>query len=150
MRAITVRQPYARAIAIGRKTVENRGRHAGYRGEIAIHAARTVHRVGDRDSRIIQLFGKDASIGVPLGAIVAVADLVDCHQAYVLHPTDASCCWPWGDQSFNGGSAFHLVLRDVRMLPEPVPCRGALPIGWTVSADVEEQVRPQLAGAVTR
>lgn len=149
MRAITVRPPWSGFIAAGVKTVENRGRNVAYRGEIAIHGGRAVDSGAYNDPRVQEAFDAVTSANAARGAIVAVAELVDCHDAEQPHPADATCCWPWGDRRYGDGPAWHLVLRDVRMVPEPVSCRGALPIGWTVPADVEAQVRAQLAGVVT-
>jgi hypothetical protein len=48
---------------------------------------------------------------LPTEAAVAVAVLVDCHQAA------GACCAPWGSTS---ASFFHLVLDDIRPLRAPV------------------------------
>lgn len=95
VRAITVRQPWAQCIAIEAKTVENRGRPTSYRGEVAIHAGATRDAAGDRDSRVVSLWGRDPSIGLPFRAVVAVAQLTDCHAA-VRRLDGTSCCGPWG------------------------------------------------------
>jgi hypothetical protein len=141
MKAITVRQPWARAIAVGAKNVENRGRATAYRGEIAIHAGKTPSLAGDEDLRVLRQFGPDPRVGAPVGAVVAVADLVGCHE------TRKGCTWschPWGEFEYNGKPAFHLVLADVRALPRPVHVRGSLQVPWTLPAEVAEQVRVQL------
>lgn len=145
MRSITVRQPWTSAIALGEKTIENRGRNTSLRGEIAIHAGLALDYVGADDPRVIRVLGSEPLADAVTGAIIAVAELIDCHEAETPIPAGATCCWPWGERH-NNGRAFHLVLADVRALPEPVRCRGALPIGWLVPADVEEQVRAQLVG----
>lgn len=139
-----MRQPFARAIAAGLKTVENRRRNVTYRGELAIHAAQRPSLAGDVDPRIVRAFGQSPRLGAPTGAIVAVAELVDCHEAEQPLPVDATCCWPWGDRTYGSGPAFHLVLANVRTPLNPVSCRGALTIGWTVPQDTEELVRIQL------
>lgn len=56
---------------------------------------------------------------LPTEAAIAVAVLVDCHQAA------GACCAPWGTTS---SSFFHLELEDVRPLREPVrlPMRAGL------------------------
>jgi hypothetical protein len=146
LRAITVRQPWASAIAIGGKSPENRGRNTGLRGEIAIHAGLTLDYAGADDPQVIRVLGPNPLADVVTGAIVAVAELVDCHDAEQPLLAGATCCWPWGQRFHNDGVAFHLVLADIRALAVPVPCRGALPIGWQVPGDVEAQVREQLAG----
>lgn len=144
MRAITIRQPWARAVAAGFKTVENRGRNTSLRGEIAIHAARAHDPEGDTDPRLVRWYGPEPRIGQPVGAVLAVADLTDCHQR-----AEHGCCSPWGDDWYttprSTGRAYHLVLANVRPLDRPVPARGALQIGWVLPDDVEAQVRAQLA-----
>lgn len=60
-----------------------------------------------------------AAKDVPTEAAIAVAVLVDCHQA------NGACCAPWGSTS---SSFFHLELEDIRPLREPVklPLRAGL------------------------
>jgi hypothetical protein len=115
-KAITIRQPWARCIAVGAKTVENRGRPVQYRGRIAIHAGRTADVAADHDPRVVRLYGPDPRIGAPVGAVIAVADLVDCHKA-APSTTDETCCAPWGERYHQGPSrrvvAWHLVLANV-------------------------------------
>lgn len=143
IRAISVRAPWAQCIAIGAKAVENRGRRAAFRGELAIHASRTVDGPATIDPRVVGALGTDPMDGAVLGAIIAVAELIDAHPAEATTP-GAACCPPWGELFYSNGLAVHLVLANARMLRRPVPCRGALPIGWLVPAEVEEQVRAQL------
>lgn len=69
MRAITIRQPYARCVAAGVKPVENRGRNCTYRGPIAIHAAQRASLVGDTDPRVLAVYGPDPRLGAPVGAV---------------------------------------------------------------------------------
>jgi hypothetical protein len=83
------------------------------------------------------------------GAIVAVATLVDCHEAQqVVAVPDATCCWPWGERYHNGKPAWHLVLDNVRRLRTPVSAKGSLAMPWTVPAEIEAQVLAQLPAGV--
>lgn len=115
---LTLQQPWAWAVAHAGKRVENRTWATGYRGLLAIHAGKTDDRDGWA-SRII----KDAlrRLGrfdpVTRGAVVAVAQLIDCHRA------QGDCCPPWG-----APGQHHILLADVRPLTEPVPMRGGLGI----------------------
>src|SRR5260370_39438199 len=90
MRALTVRQPWAHMIAHCGKATENRGRQTHYRGLLAIHAG--ARSRGDRDgeqSSLVreawQQYGHLAahldrdSPWINFGAVIAVADLYDCH-----------------------------------------------------------------------
>ena len=151
IKAITVRQPWASCIAhLGPsgKRVENRGRPTSHRGPVAIHAGKTADLLADTDPRVTHLFGRDPRVGMPVGAVIAVAQLVDCHQAA------GRCCAPWGEAHYMTGGkmlpAFHLVLADVRRLDRPVPARGALSVPWTLPGDVADLVAAQLAEAAAR
>ncbi|OLS99365.1 hypothetical protein BJF90_39330 [Pseudonocardia sp. CNS-004] len=109
-KALTIWQPWAECIATGAKTVENRRRPFGYRGPLAIHAGlRRDHRAESWPQMRAIVGDPDALV---TGALVAVAELVDCHL-------DAGCCRPWGE-----ADAVHLVLANIRRLPRPVPARG--------------------------
>lgn len=135
-KAITVRQPHAARIAAGEKLVENRGHVANWRGEVAIHAGRTP----DLTEGMPFCVAGDplAPLLAVRGAVLAVAELVDCH------PADG-CCGPYAVDVYNDKPAHHLVLADARVLPEPVPCRGQLQVGWVLPDHVEWMVREQLA-----
>lgn len=146
---ITIRQPYAMCVATGHKLVENRGRPTSHRGLTGIHAARAHDPAGDTDPRVVALWGSDPRIGQPVGAVLAVADLVDCHLAgpCVNRPTWDGGCNPWGDIDYNNGPAWHLVFANVRRLDRPVPARGALSVPWRLPAEQTADVLAQLAEA---
>jgi hypothetical protein len=164
------------ALGIEPKTVENRGRYTSYRGPVAIHAGRTWDRDGGSDPRVMEAWAgfacairlrepnpKLAAIGdrrtgfvgalkvpslwIEQGAVIAVADLVDCHEATVTGRLLGSepCCRPWGAQAHGDRAAYHLVLGEVRRLRDPVPCAGQLAVPWTLPEDVTAQVTAQLA-----
>ncbi len=71
MKAITVKQPFASLIADGLKEYEFRTWRTSYRGEILIHAGKSV------DQKAMKRF---ASYGLtfPLGCVIAKASLTDC------------------------------------------------------------------------
>lgn len=134
VRAITVKQPWAWAIAAGHKLVENRSRGTSYRGTLLIHAGKGWSDRGGQDSRVVYASGFSAGLWRTRGAVVAVAQLVDSHP-------DADCCHPWGESSYTEGdgrlrtNVHHLVLEDVRALPVPTYARGALGL-WKPSLDL--------------
>lgn len=127
MKAITISQPYASLIASGEKWIENRTWSTSYRGQIAIHAGKGT-----------QYLTRSELAGVPHGCVIAIAELTACvslaevqkfcadrpyfasggckksgrtWQAILLHEhAEGPICW---------------VLRDVRKLEFPVPCKGA-------------------------
>lgn len=131
MKALTIHQPWAWAIAAGHKPVENRTWTTTYRGQLAIHAGKTWDPDGDDFIPRYVLppkWWKEPGT-LPRGAIVAVAELVDVHQAAVVEP----CCLDWGQVPDGYNPLYHWRLANVRALAEPVPCRGALGL-WTAPA----------------
>lgn len=138
LRALTIQQPWAWAIAAGHKDIENRpGPAWKYRGPLAIHAGKTTDVNGWVDPQIRAavaaqgMCGPDPALYEARMAVVAVADLTDVHRM------DVGCCTsPW--RQIHGG--VHLVLGNVRALPDPVPCRGAQGL-WFLPDDVETAVR---------
>ena len=113
IRAITVWQPWATLLATGVKEFETRSRKLNYRGPIAIHAAAKPARAAlrgieakfgfdDVDSaRFFEALQESTQCDpdeLPHGAIVAIAELVDCymiHRAgmgrYIYKPAYVAC-----------------------------------------------------------
>lgn len=136
MKGLTLTQPWATLVALGAKRFETRSWSTGYRGPLAIHAAKGLGPVGGKDG-LWRITGTEpfqsalAGAGpLPLGLIVAVVDLVDVLPTeealarYVIAGTDEES---FGDYS-NGRFAWKLTnVRPVR-----VPYRGALGL-WDAS-----------------
>ena len=142
LKALTVMQPWAWAIMKVGKNIENRTPAWKYRGPLAIHAGGRWSERGGA-SPLIRGAWSDTSER-PLnrglfvcGAIIGTVELVDVHP-------DAGCCRPWGESAYvehvkhsgrDRRQIMHLVLEQPRLLPEPIPCRGALGL-WTPPAHV--------------
>jgi hypothetical protein len=149
VRAITVRQPWAWAIAHAGKHVENRSRPVSYRGPLLIHTGQQWSTRGDHDPRIEAAWeSSESRLAVSLeSAVLAVAELVDVHP-------DATCCRPWGESVYISSdgrrvSCWHYVLDDVRPLPEPLHASGRLGLwrpGPELLAAVTKQI-PDLSGS---
>ncbi len=146
LRALTVRQPYAWAIASGYKLVENRPRPLSYRGLLAIHAAKGFN-TDDRDridpvaERAGVLRGTVAEGAEVRGAVVAVAQLVGmCSEArrYSASRPLACGCGRWAANGW-----YHLLLAEVHALPEPVACKGALSL-WRLPREAVSAVVAQV------
>ena len=146
LRAITIRQPWAAAVACGAKTVENRKRGfpTWYRGPLLVHAGAGWSKRGGADHRVLDLFRLDPAVIMegeldedlrlkpqqprfPRKAALAVTELVDVH-----HAEDGCCDTPWAEYVYTGSDGVvvdrvsHLVLADTVALPEPVECTGQL------------------------
>jgi activating signal cointegrator 1 len=136
MIATTIFQPYAHLIRIGEKPLENRRKEWRYRGDMAIHAGKSLEML-DEDDRA-------RYPDLAFGAIVAVANIVAC-----LPKGRESDRAKWGRWAhlFDHEHAYGpwcLVLEELRPLKQPVPCRGNQGL-WPLPPDVEAAVRAQLA-----
>lgn len=86
MKAISLWQPWASLIAVGVKTWETRSWSTAYRGRILVHASKTFGREARRFAeslpcrRDLERGGIRGVGELPLGAFVAVADLVDVRR----------------------------------------------------------------------
>ena len=71
--AITIHQPWASAIALGKKRYETRSWAVRHRGRIAIHAGKNTDGLYLSQG----LMGVDGD-RLPLGAVIAIVDLTGC------------------------------------------------------------------------
>jgi hypothetical protein len=106
LKAITVIQPWAWAIAYAGKNIENRPWYTYQRGTIAIHAGAKWY-----DDPMPRGIRQPEDDEIVCSAIIAIADLVDC----VDHARSKWFHGPYG-----------WVIENVRPLKAPVPCKGAL------------------------
>lgn len=139
MRALTLWQPMAWAISDFTKRIENRPWKpwAGVT-TIAIHAGMKYHR--EHAEQIWEAFGVEppSRADLPRGAIVAVAEIVGCidgEDENDPHHELAESPWFCGPYGW--------ILDNVRRLPDPVPCLGALGL-WGLGPEREAAVRCQL------
>lgn len=123
MKALTVRQPWATAIALGVKCVETRAWRTQYRGRIAIHAAKGMPRSNREFATKEQRRGLLPEGALPLGVVVCTARIADCIPAEEAVRMICATEKRYGDYS-TGRWAW--LLEDVRALKRPVPARGAL------------------------
>ncbi|WP_018656745.1 hypothetical protein [Actinomadura flavalba] len=138
MRAISVQQPWAFAIARGAKTVSNRPEPTSYRGPVLVHASMRVDLTAC-DSALVRSAGWDASDPLAtIGAVIALAELT------AVCPGSPCECGPWAD-----AGAFHWTLDDVRPLPRPVVALGRTDL-WEPSASLVTTIRTMLAPAALR
>jgi hypothetical protein len=141
VQAISVRQPWAWAIARGHKTLYNQSVPTVYRGPLLVHASMRVDlKAGD--SPLMHTVGWDpADPLATLGAVVAVAELEDVCSASTGGTASGGedgghcSCGAWAEPG-----AYHWRLTNVRTLPRPIVALGR-PGLWqppsTLVADVD-------------
>lgn len=112
-RVLSLKQPWAWAVATGRKRVENRDWSTAYRGTVYIHASMKLDRAAvDWLHRELRLKAPDNFVH---GAVVAVATI----EAVVTKERAARFGkWFFGKYGF--------VLSDVQALRQPVSTTGRL------------------------
>lgn len=141
MRALTVRQPYADAIAHGAKTVENRSKplppkYAGV--PVLLHAAKDPHATRITAAGLAEFTGARITDWTDTrSAILAQVRFRGSHKAA---DDGAWCCRPWGQVTTRvQPEVWHWEIDQVIRLAKPVPTTGALGF-WTVPDDVLAQV----------
>lgn len=143
MKGLTLTQPWASAVAIGIKHIETRSWRTDYRGPLLIHAAKGFPAYAIEFARTELALGRGVN-PIPRGAVVAVAGLVDVRVAEEVAldlGVDGGLERLYGDYS---PGRWAWILEHVRVLDEPVPCRGALSL-WTPPPDVLQAVKRQLS-----
>ena len=149
-------QPWATLVAIGQNTIETRSWGTPYRGPLAIHSAKGF----PRDARalceekpyrnVLASAGFHDAGDLPLGEIVAVADIADVMEfnRKSLGEVRANAArgeFPAHEADFGDFSAgrYGWVLKNVRRLKKPVPARGMLGL-WEVPKALEAAIKLQL------
>ena len=119
MRALTLTQPYAQLVILGRKRFETRGWTTGYRGLLAIHAAKGW-TAEDRQYARDQGLDPDA---LPLGAVVGEVSLRAVYDSDHALTFVGAAEERMGDYS-SGRYAWELAVP--RRYVEPIPAKGRL------------------------
>lgn len=136
MKAISVRQPWAWLLFHG-KPVENRDWWTGYRGLLAIHAAKGMTRC-EYDDALDFVYRFNA----PLAKIIpSRSDLV--YGAVIGSVTQSGCVTEHPSLFFQG--KFGHVYESALLLPAPMACRGALSL-WDCPEDIVAAIREQRNG----
>ena len=122
MKALTLTQPWATLVAEGRKAIETRSWRTPYRGALAIHAAKGIPLIAREFAREFTAHRVEP---LPRGAVLCYIDLTDCV------PTESVVCSLSADERCFGDYApgrwaWLFDPASLRVLPEPIPARGAL------------------------
>jgi hypothetical protein len=129
MLALSIQQPWAQLIALGRKRIETRGWRTAHRGPLAIHASKSFAEAS-RQLCFQEPFRRDLaaagfihSADLPRGAIIGTVELVACvpSDSILDELTDAERLY--GDL---GPGLWAWRLADARPLDLPLPMTGHL------------------------
>lgn len=119
MRALSLWQPHAQAIALGLKIYETRHWKTDYRGPLVIHAAKKVCSYKDFRPDIWEemcyRFSREKfpMYALDYGRALCVVDLVDCIETSRMNPPESTWGF-WGD--FTPGR-FAFKLENLRVIP---------------------------------
>jgi len=135
MKALSIRQPWAWAIAAGHKTVENRSWTTNFRGEFLIHASQTFETWG---VPYIQSILGEKNIKFPVDqshhkGIIGKATIVNC-----VHEYDKQLLSERDQRWFIGTYGF--LTENPMMFADPIPCKGQLGF-FTPPPEVLNQLR---------
>jgi len=132
MKAITIKQPWASLIALGEKKFETRSWQTKHRGQIAIHAGKSVDKKAcETFAEVFKEHGIKTVDELPVGAVIGTVNLIDCHKVINEFPIEAWTTGPnirgrefyFGDYT-EGRYAWEL--SNLQVLAEPVPAKGKL------------------------
>jgi activating signal cointegrator 1 len=148
MRAISLWQPWASLIAEGKKKIETRNWGTGYRGLVAIHAAKHRESLVDYPlefvSRVRQaLPGYRSAVEYPRGCFIAVGRLHLCLSttaSWSAIPARDTDEWWFGNYEPN---RFMWVFDEIWKLKEPVVARGYQRL-WTLDEATQAWVMAML------
>lgn len=144
MKMLTVRQPWAWAIAAGYKYIENRTWTTSYRGKLGIHAGARWDDEREEAVRFIRDTARAAGHTLPhtlrdagrliaTGYVLAVVDLVSICEITKIKPGRTCNCGPWAIP----GQA-HWRLEFPRQLDKPLAAKGSLGL-WELDFTLESQ-----------
>ena len=117
MKALTLYQPYAAAIALGLKKYETRSWATSYRGPLAIHTS--VKKLTPELNKLTKRYNIN---NLEYGKIIAICELQDC-----IEMTDEliqSISQTEKDFGIWTPGRYAWKLKVLKVLQEPVPARG--------------------------
>lgn len=134
MKALTLTQPWATLIAIGSKRIETRSWTTGYRGPLAITAAKGFptwarEAVDEEPFReVLRAAGYFDWKALPRGVVLCTTTLLDVWPTGELRKAPPPLPLGPNEEAFGdfGPGRFAWYLGPIERLAEPVPVRGEL------------------------
>lgn len=131
VKAITIKQPFATLIAEGLKQYEFRTWRTNYRGEILIHAGKSI------DKKAMKKF-ESLGLSYPTGCIIAKVTITDCVivddklRSDLKNENALVYSGIINDRKWNG---YGFVIRDVFKI-KPIYVKGSLGL-WNYSGEIK-------------
>lgn len=139
LKALSVHQPWASAIAHSLKRIETRSWAPEYRGRLAIHATLQPPLWGAlAEEQMVQLANREGG-PLPTGAVLCVCELRDVVAVDRIEGLGADER-AWGDFE---PRRFAWLLDDVIRLPKPINVKG-FPRLWTPPAILIKAIDDQI------
>jgi len=119
MKALSIRQPWAWLILQGSKDIENRSRRTHYRGELLVHAGKSMDQYGrDTAEALVSMARKagwefDPEHELVRGAITGRVTVIDCVETH-------------DSEWFEGPFGYVLDPNSAQFLKKPIPMNGRL------------------------
>lgn len=154
MKALTIHNPYAHLLITPQdelpdgaihKRCENRTWPAPFRGRFAIHAGVSLKWFCHGDWPEVP-FGNLKQEDFPdmaFGAIVAVAEIVDCVWFMEAKFGRLPPHLQWLSTHHHATGPYCFIIENVIRLPEPIPCHGQQKF-WTIPDSVLDRVMEQV------
>ena len=135
-KALSVIQPHAELIRIGKKVIETRSWMTNYRGEIYIHASKTaIPKAVRQNAELLSLIGARTLKELERGFIVAKANLVRCEY---MTPIFVKAIKQYDPTEYTAGyyseGRYAWFLEDIEPLDKPIQMKGHL---WVWNFDIE-------------
>jgi len=130
MKALTLYQPYASAIALGLKRYETRSWATSYRGPLAIHAS--VKKLTPEFKKLAERYNIN---NFEYGKIIVICELQDCIEMtddFIKSQSDME-----KDFGIWTPGRFAWKLKVLKILKEPIPARGYQML-WNIDLTKED------------
>ncbi len=120
MKVLTIKQPWATLIALGYKEYEFRSWNTKYRGDILIHAGKSI------ETKYLYILKELGIKEYEIGQIIAKATITDCVKITeeLENNLIASNKLVYG--ATRGRAAYGFKLENVEIVKKPIPVKGQL------------------------
>ena len=152
IKALSLWQPWASAIAVGIKHIETRSWSTNYRGWLGIHAAKTKEGLKDYDEMLYDILTSDAEECVnrfdsgqakmlPRGSLVAIARLNDCRPTESMTNLTATELF-WGNYE---PGRYAWLFENIIPVFDGIPMKGAQGL-FNIQIDLRMSAKRGYAG----